>query len=226
MKNYFKLILEKQKRIEKMKEEIKELDLEIEQINIEVKQIDEIDHLEYEVLDKLQGDEQEFNQTIFVIAISLILLFISLLACFYLPKIEVSVFNAFLRVFGFNFLQMSLSFMAIKLIRNYHQKRREKNKEAIQEQFDVVMSLNKKREKVHHKQLQKVNQRKSFAFQIQDEQMNIENMKKELATYLLKIYQEKREELQPLLDQLIDLDIQLQEENLLDTDLQRKRIKY
>ena len=42
MKNYFKLILEKQKRIEKMKEEIKELDLEIEQINIEVKQIDEI----------------------------------------------------------------------------------------------------------------------------------------------------------------------------------------
>ncbi len=226
MKNYFKLILEKQKRIEKMKEEIKELDLEIEQINIEVKQIDEIDHLEYEVLDKLQGDEQEFNQTIFVIAISLILLFISLLACFYLPKIEVSVFNAFLRAFGFNFLQMSLSFMAIKLIRNYHQKRREKNQNVIQEQFDVVMNLNKKREAVYHKQLQKINQRKSLVFQIQDEQIKIDGMKKELATYLLKIYQEKREELQPLLDQLIDLDIQLQEENLLDTDLQRKRIKY
>lgn len=226
MKNYFKLILEKQKRIEKMKEEIKELDLEIEQINIEVKQIDEIDHLEYEVLDKLQGDEQEFNQTIFVIAISLILLFISLLACFYLPKIEVSVFNAFLRAFGFNFLQMSLSFMAIKLIRNYHQKRREKNQNVIQEQFDVVMNLNKKREAVYHKQLQKINQRKSLVFQIQDEQIKIDGMKKGLATYLLKIYQEKREELQPLLDQLIDLDIQLQEENLLDTDLQRKRIKY
>ena len=226
MKDYFKLILEKQKRIEKMKEEIKELDLEIEQINIEVKQIDEIDHLEYEVLDKLQGDEQEFNQTIFVIAISLILLFISLLACFYLPKIEVSVFNAFLRAFGFNFLQMSLSFMAIKLIRNYHQKRREKNQNVIQEQFDVVMNLNKKREAVYHKQLQKINQRKSLVFQIQDEQIKIDGMKKELATYLLKIYQEKREELQPLLDQLIDLDIQLQEENLLDTDLQRKRIKY
>ena len=226
MKNYFKLILEKQKRIEKMKEEIKELDLEIEQINIEVKQIDEIDHLEYEVLDKLQGDEQEFNQTIFVIAISLILLFISLLACFYLPKIEVSVFNAFLRAFGFNFLQMSLSFMAIKLIRKYQQKRREKNQNVIQEQFDVVMNLNKKREAVYHKQLQKVNQRKSLVFQIQDEQIKIDCMKKELATYLLKIYQEKREELQPLLDQLIDLDIQLQEENLLDTDLQRKRIKY
>ncbi len=226
MKNYFQLILDKQKRIEKIKEEMKELDLEIEQINTEVKQIDEVDRLEYEVLDKLQGDEQELNQTIFVIAISLILFFISLFACFYLPKIGFSMMMSFFRTLGFNLLQMSVSFIVIKLIRSYHQKRREKNKEAIQEQIDVVMNLNAQREQVYHKQLQKKNQRTSLLMQMQDEQIKIDCMKKELATYLLKIYQEKNLGLQPLLDQLIDLDIQSQEENLLDTDLQRKRIKY
>lgn len=223
VKHYIELILKKQKYIYQLTLEKEAIDKELVSVLEDQKAVSDKIACYFAELNHYEIYEMEYTIHVAVLVIGVLILFLSLAGLTVFTFLNINMLIAFLGVLGFNVLNLVVCFGITKITQKYYQNKRDKHQKEIKSLNEQIQIVNGQAREIAKRYDEMYNKSKTIAFQILNEERDIERIKQAIVNGLLKVSDKELEILNPILDRLIEKEILSNEQRVIEQNINRTR---